>query len=302
MSARLNLRVLFALCFSLTLSAACTLQTVQQDPTIERITSPDLMTVLQRAGHAAAEVGKHNVLVIFDIDNTILAMEQDLGSDQWYDWQKELQAHDRCDERLVADRLAAAGALYYASAMRLTQDSAADIVSAIQAAGVPVFALTSRGYSFRLPTFRELRRNGFTFRDSAPGPRGGFPGTYVPEGAKRPVGYEDGVMLTSGQHKGDMLASLLAKTGHPRPQVLIVADDKPKNLDAYVDYATKNEVSLVAIEYTGEAEVLAKFDGEEVARQWHAVVDALNTLQAEFGTDHYELPESIGPEDCTPAD
>ena len=28
------------------------------------------------------------VLVVFDIDNTLLAMEQGLGSDQWYDWQK----------------------------------------------------------------------------------------------------------------------------------------------------------------------------------------------------------------------
>ena len=36
---------------------------------------------------------KENILVVFDIDNTLLAMEQGLGSDQWYEWQKEF---NRC--------------------------------------------------------------------------------------------------------------------------------------------------------------------------------------------------------------
>ena len=211
---------------------ACATNSVPPAPTIQRIVSADLATVSQEADKAAAAVGKENVLVIFDIDNTILAMEQDLGSDQWYDWQKELQGHDSCDKRLVANRLAAAGALYYASAMRPTQANAAQIVRDIQGSGFTVFALTSRGHAFRLSTFRELRRNGFNFRDSAPGPIGGFPETYKPGADARAVRYEDGVMLTAGQHKGDMLASLLAKTGHPKPGVLIAADDKPGNLDA----------------------------------------------------------------------
>ena len=290
---RHSLLVLFLLALS-----TCATNSAPPAPTIQRVVSADLATVLQEAGKAAARVGKENVLVIFDIDNTILAMEQDLGSDQWYDWQKELQGNDSCDKRLVANRLAAAGALYYASAMRQTQLDAAEIVREIQDSGFAVFALTSRSSAFRLSTFRELRRNRFNFRDSAPGPRGGFPDSYEPMADARFVRYEDGVMLTAGQHKGDMLASLLEKTGHARPQVLIVADDKPKNLDAYVDYARKNEVSLVAIEYAGEAEVLARFDGDEVTRQWQAVVDALGVLQAEFGLDHYELPGSDIPAGC----
>ena len=59
--------------------------------------------------------------MVFDIDNTLMAMEQGLGSDQWYEWQKNLQLTDPCDARLVSDRLAVQGALYFISAMRPTQ-------------------------------------------------------------------------------------------------------------------------------------------------------------------------------------
>jgi hypothetical protein len=286
----------------LILLAACAIQPAPPVATIERITSADLAAVQQEAMKAAAKVGIDNVLVIFDIDNTLMAMEQDLGSDQWYDWQKQLQEHDRCDERLVADRLAAAGALYYASGMRPTQPDAAEIVRAIQARGFTTFALTSRGHEFRLHTFRELRRNGIDFEDSAPGPRGGYPDIFMPERGVRVVRYEDGIMLTAGQQKGDMLASLLKKTGHAAPQALVVVDDKPNHLVDYGNYARENRVSLTAIHYTGEAEVLKKFDGEEVTRQWRAIVAALDTLQHEFGTDHYELPDSHRPEGCPATD
>ncbi len=280
------------------LLTACSMQQRRSNPDIVRIATGDLAVISEQAALAADTAGKENVLVIFDIDNTLLAMEQDLGSDQWYDWQKELQQHDRCDARLVASRLATAGALYYASAMRPTQPDAASIVRQLQNDGFIVFALTSRGHDFRLSTFRELRRNGISFRDSAPGPRGGYTGNYMTEAGVRLVRYEDGVLLTAGQHKGDMLTSLLEKTGHPQPRVLIVADDKPKNLDAYIDYATSNGVSIVAIEYTGEAETITSFDALEVVRQWQAVVGALNTLQSEFGPDHYQLPESDIPAGC----
>lgn len=294
-------RIFRSVCVAITVAiflAGCATQTPYPVTSINRLVSTDLSTVLQEADLAADSVGVAKVLVIFDIDNTLLAMGQDLGSDQWYDWQKVLQQHDRCDERLVADRLATVGALFFASGMRPTQHDAAAIVRAIQDRGFSVMALTSRGSAYRLATFRELRRGGFNFRDSAPGPRGGYQENYMPEGGARPVRYEDGVMLTAGQHKGEMLASLLAKTAHPGPEVIIVVDDKVKNLDNYTEYASKNDVSLVAIEYTGEADVIANFDGEEATRQWRAIVAALDTLQSEIGTDHFELPDSHLPEGC----
>ena len=51
----------------------------------------DLVTVTNSALQLADRYGQGQVLVVFDIDNTLLAMEQGLGSDQWYYWQKDLE-------------------------------------------------------------------------------------------------------------------------------------------------------------------------------------------------------------------
>ena len=83
--------------------------------------TPDLIDVVRDAELLAGGAGAEQVLVVFDLDNTLLAMEQGLGSDQWYEWQKEQFSQEPCDARVVADRLAVQGALYFASAMRPTQ-------------------------------------------------------------------------------------------------------------------------------------------------------------------------------------
>ena len=92
----------------------------------------DLGLVADLALQQAERFGTDRVLVIFDIDNTLLAMEQELGSDQWYDWQKELQKEDPCSDMLVSNRLAVQGALFFASAMRPTQPDAAEQVQRLQ--------------------------------------------------------------------------------------------------------------------------------------------------------------------------
>ena len=112
----------------------------------------DLAVVADTALQLADRYGRDQVLVVFDIDNTLLAMEQGLGSDQWYDWQKDLQNEDPCSGMLVIDRFKVQGALYFASAMRTTQPDAAEQVRRLQDAGLTVIALTSRGHRYSLHT------------------------------------------------------------------------------------------------------------------------------------------------------
>jgi hypothetical protein len=64
----------------------------------------DLADVTADVLALARQSGNDRVLVVFDIDNTILAMEQGLGADQWYEWQKELADDVRCNPRNVGKR------------------------------------------------------------------------------------------------------------------------------------------------------------------------------------------------------
>lgn len=268
------------------LIAACAsapvLQQAQETADIE-IFFNDVMEVSEQAGAG-------RILVVFDLDNTLLAMEQGLGSDQWYEWQKDAADQNPCDPRVVADRLAVQGALYFASAMRPTQEDAPRVLRKIQQAGIPAIALTSRGVDYRLQTFRELRRNGYEFRWTAPGPAGGWDENFIPDNGIRPARYEDGVFLTAGQHKGAMLQALIARIAMPMPAAILVLDDKQTNLDAVLETFSGLQVPVHAWRYTAEDPNVEGFDGDESAAIWNLLAPALQTIQDVLGPDNYSLP------------
>jgi len=286
---------IFTLSILLVILAACA--TTPQAETWLRETN-SLVYVVEDAEGLAKTHGTKRVLVVFDIDNTLMAMEQGLGSDQWYDWQSKLQLADPCDARLVSDRLAVQGALYYISAMRPTQPDAAQLVQRLQDEGLNVIALTSRGPAFRLATFRELRRNGYSFYESAIGPGRGYPDEFVPAGGSRTARYEDGVFLTAGQHKGDMLRALLEKTGTPRPAVVVMADDKERNLRAVMETFEGTGTAVHAWRYSREDGVVSSFDRDEATELWLQIKPALRKVLTMLGRDNFYFPEYVPPEGC----
>ena len=258
----------------------------------------DLTMVTKTALQLADRRGRDQVLVVFDIDNTLLAMEQGLGSDQWYYWQKDLAKDDPCSGDLVNNRFSVQGAIYFASAMRPTQPDAAQQIRRLQDAGLTVIALTSRGPDYSLQTFRELRRNGFSFWPGALPPKRGYSGPFIPEGGTRAALYQDGVLLTAGQHKGDMLKALLDKTGTGQLAVIVMADDKAENLQAVMETFEGSGTAVHAWRYSREDSNVTTLDTQEAAAQWDAVRPALMKIEQIFGPDNFDLPAQFTREGC----
>jgi len=281
---------------------ACTI-TIQRDDidhsvqTLSRETA-DLADVTADALGIASRVGPQNTLMVFDIDNTLLAMQQGLGADQWYEWQRDLANEDLCSTRNVGNRFAVQGALFYVSAMRPTQVDAARQVKAVQDSDIPVIVVTSRGPDYRLQTFRELRRNGLSFTHSAIGPPGGYQQPFKPVENGRTSRYEDGVFMTTGQHKGQMLYALLQKTGTGLPKVIVMADDKQKNIDAMIETFGALQIPVHAWRYTGEDENVKNFDPEKTHADWKSIEAALWQIQQVLGPDNYDLSSAVRPEEC----
>jgi len=295
----LNLSSIFTLSILLVILAACA-TTPQADSWLRETDS--LIFVVEDAQSLAKTFGTDRVLVVFDIDNTLMAMAQGLGSDQWYDWQRDLQQTDPCHAQLVSDRLAVQGALFHASAMRPTQENAAQLVRRLQDDGLNVIALTSRGSEFRLATFRELRRSGYSFYDSAIGPVRGYPEVFVPEGGSRDARYEDGVFMTAGQHKGLMLSALLEKTGTPWPAVVVMADDKERNLRAVMETFEGTGTAVHAWRYSREDGAASSFDRDKATELWLQIRPALRQVLTMLGRHNYDFPQSIVPEECESPD
>ncbi len=171
-------------------------------------------------------------------------------------------------------------------------------VKAIQDMGVAVISLTSRGPDYQLATFRELRRNNFSFSYSALGPDGGYEKPFIPVENGRLSLYEDGVFLTAGQHKGEMLLALLNKTGTRLPAVIVMVDDKQKNLDAVKETFSALNVPVHAWRYTAEDQAVSNFDPDTANAQWKSIEDALRQVQQVLGPDNYDLSSAVQPPEC----
>ncbi|QDU90999.1 hypothetical protein Pla175_44150 [Pirellulimonas nuda] len=208
----------------------------------------DFADVIQRVDAYAQQQGGDRVLLVADIDNTLLAMDQDLGSDAWFEWQSFLLANEPGSDKLVADDfdglLEAQGLLFTLGHMHPPQPEIPALVKQAQGLGVKTLLLTSRGPEFRPQTERELTRNGYAFGPTVlpmPGmPTGvfypydaqrpesvGLPRAYAEAcglGDPRPVSFGSGVLMTSGQHKGAMLRIALHQSDADIAAVVYVDD------------------------------------------------------------------------------
>lgn len=276
--------------------------------------------------------GPENVLLVFDIDNTLLAMRRGLGSDQWYGWQTGM---DATDPQRVGDFTAVLdvqGLLYAASSMRPTSEDQPAMVKSLQEKGFPALMLTSRGYTFRDSTRRELEKNGYGFQTSAPQPYSenaiGFIAPYFPYGEtpveeaglspeevafwlkredgslRRPrlVSYSEGIYMTAGQNKGLMLRLLLERLGRTGEyDAIVFADDLKKHTErmqrAFRDDST---IQLTTFHYRAEDHVVEAFmenaNGalDTAANDWERLWSLLNeVVEPTFELPDYQPAEAV---------
>lgn len=259
-------------------------------------------------------VAKHSldqVLLVVDIDNTLLAMNQDLGSDQWFTWQAELLKTDPDSPDLVAKDfpglLEAQGVLFALSQMHPPEPELPNLLAGLQQLGVTAVVLTSRGPDFRNATERELSRNGYDFTRPALAideQRGRF----LPFDPKRPdahglsaeiigpiasrlapVSYANGVYMTAGQHKGCMLRTLLSRavpdyeSRHEARlfRAIVFVDDHEKHANRMHEAFAEDNLDLVTFRYSREDGAVSKFKNSSkrhVVHGWRRVQDAVDSV------------------------
>lgn len=221
---------------------------------------------LLQAADSREGFSPEEVLIIFDIDNTLLTMEQDLGGDAWWDWQMELlkkyKESGKPEKGLVGTSInqviEAQYFLYHLGRMKQTQSDAARLLQSLQNKGFPVMAMTARGPSARPATLRELGRNGMFFDSSVIKIKPhenqsaiAFAEQHYPskesliaaakssgdvemaDRAKnlrlRKLDFTNGVMMVSGMDKGLMTHWLLSNSSLNIKSVIFI-DDSPKNV------------------------------------------------------------------------
>ncbi len=243
----------------------------------------EMTPVIDAALTAADRVGADRVLVVFDIDSTLLF--DPLGGPDLGDMQDSQPERFRPVER----------ALMYLKSLAPTEPGLAAELARLDQRGIATYALTARGEDMRGMTMRELARNAIAFsRAPECGPplcvrRGTLPADHVLAAARtvlgegelarlgfargRPVGVSDGVMNAAGLHKGVMLRLLLASLGRDYDAVIFV-DDAKKNIDHVADAATAMPQAVTLFRYRMDRPE-PPVPQDERNRRWDAAVSAI---------------------------
>lgn len=249
-----------------------------------------------------SDYGTDQVLIVLDIDNTILTSDTDLGSDIWYRWQSgELETKPDSDQILSKDCLynEAIALLYKLNTMSLTDSLLPDYINAWQNKGITVIALTSRSPNCRAATERELERNGIdlskTELKTIEGNRLNLDYSFN----NREMSYSNGIFMVSGMNKGDMLEHIIGRTGNSFKSIVFV-DDTRKNIDAVKNkYSSHVNVDAVLFYYTkiisdrlktNNNIVLTEEQADKMNSDWNKLIETLNTI----------FPGRINKSDCIP--
>ena len=257
----------------------------------------DFADVAATVRQYVAKFGAEHVLLVLDIDNTVMSMDSDLGSDHWFEWQSYLLANEPNSPYLVAKTfpglLEAQAILYDRCHMHATQADQPELIANLQKAGIATILLTSRGPEFRTDTERELKRCGYDFAATA------LPVHDVPQDkylaydpskpeksgltpedlakyklpAPRPVLYVNGIFMTAGQHKGMMLLTLL-KNSSRDIKAIVYVDDNVRHVGAVFSAAVARNIEVSSFQYQHEDVRVQRFaygDKREVDNAWKAV-------------------------------
>ena len=263
------------------------------------LTTANFADVAARTYQEIAAHGATNVLLVVDIDNTILAMDQPLGSDQWYNWQYDFIFRNVESEFRVAkdldELLRIQGILFALGKMHPPEPSQPQLIKAIQKGRCSTIVLTSRGPEFRNATERELKRNGYDFTDSAleiiEPTRGRFlpydktrPNANGLSGKElaslrdpRPISYSAGIMMTAGQHKGYMLRTLLARSRR-NFKAIVFADDHSKHTKRVTEAFAGSAITTACFHYIREQPNVDAFneaDKQPIANKWNELNDSI---------------------------
>ncbi len=240
------------------------------------------LQAIQRKYHLPAQ----QILLVFDLDNTLLRMHQYLGSPEWFAWQENLLQQKPLPKQAIAP-----------SFPQLLDDNRL-ILSATRTAFVepkvePLYlqhllkkyhamVLTERSCDLLSLSEVEFSRHNLNFLSTAVGPKGGYAMpindlTAKLAGYKRPICYQQGIMLAAGQNKAQVLRDYLhyIRQSHP-PRYIFFIDDTLKNVKEMQVAFPKD---LIAFHYLGNQKRVQAFNNPRakalVSQQWQRYYQAL---------------------------
>ena len=259
----------------------------EMSPTVHQQTL-SFSTVNEAVENLSESYGTDEILIILDIDNTLLTSNIDLGGDIWYQWQTDQLTIKPTPEQKVSCLFTdAIGLLYELGPMDLIEQQVPQYIRSWQSAGHEVFALTSRAPDNRSATTRELAVHSIDFTRSPLTSRNNDMPVMSGQ-LSSPYSYIDGIMMTTGMNKGEMLQFLLNQT-HRQFKAVVFVDDSESNIINMKNAYSATTMNMQLFHYTRvEHErqhkygtILTQQQADQMAGLWSELNTTLNGIYPE---------------------
>lgn len=215
------------------------------------------------------------VLLVFDIDETLIQTPEYQGSSLWFD-EHASQLKDSKFASSFGELLAHNTVIKSTIEMEPTQSDMKDIVKDLQGRGYPSMALTARGAGLGGPAVIELKKEGVSFYKqleietplsidpkmpfdpaTVPGELGITPARAAEMGlakSPRPIAWMYGILLTTGQNKGGLLRWFL-KDSSKNFDAIVFVDDTLKHVENVENAFADTSVKVLSLHYIQVAPV-----------------------------------------------
>lgn len=192
-------------------------------------------------------------LILFDIDNVILCPVQVLGSDPWFRYYKErLKDEGRTDKEALAIAVDMLHRVYHKTRVKLIEKKTTSVIENLQKRKIAVIAMTTRSSEVADCTINHLTSLGIDLKRSRPIAQN-FMLPDCPD-----VLFQDGVLFTTGTHKGTAFLSFLKRVNF-EPECVVFINDKASHLREVEEACETRKIRFVGLRYAGADEMVKNF-------------------------------------------
>lgn len=212
------------------------------------------------------------ILVVFDIDNTIAQTETYFGGDEWF----STLFLRKLDEGLTPQQAAQEILPTYFFLqeniwLKPVQSITPHIIKQLQQNGIATIALTSRSKNIMARTFEQLAHIGVSFIHNA------LHQAPLDLSLHDIAHYENGVIFTALNNKGEVLLKFF-NTINYWPTKVIFIDDKMKYVEQVATVLESHNIEFVGLRYGYLDNHIQNFDLQRAHKEMHAFLEnnALN--------------------------
>ena len=216
-----------------------------------------------------------NTLLIFDLDNTIVAPAQTLGSDQWFEYNVKKYESRGLEKRAATDKsIEDWSRVQNATAIKPVESVTPELIIRFQNSGIKTMGLTARPPELAETTLRQLSTIGVNLN------RNSVLTTTPLNPSNGDFRFQNGIVFLGPRYsKGEVLVQFL-KLNKLSPTKIVFVDDKEKHVKSVEAELAKENIPYIGLRYGAADKDVKNFSKEISEVQWNVFNGILSDEKA----------------------